>query len=152
MADDAYYMGSSGWLRRTNAPSPAQRSLASEKRSADHCDLQAELFRCYQQPRAVRVDGSPRLRRAVAKGNEETAKSRSSAGHPAQVREVMHAQAACHFAQSLAARREEAAQQPALAELLDPRPPALGIAPEPLEDSGKLGGIAALPSRDIRRV
>jgi hypothetical protein len=44
----------------------------------------------------------------------------------------MHAQAASNLAQSIETRREEAAEHSALAELFDPRPPAIGVAPEPL--------------------
>jgi hypothetical protein len=59
-----------------------------------------------------------------------------SSGASAQICQVVHAQGARHVAQTLSACREEAAQQPALAGLFDSRPSALGIAPEPLEDSG----------------
>jgi hypothetical protein len=58
---------------------------------------------------------------------------------PAQGHEVVQAQAAGHFAEALSSCREKAAQQSALAELLDPRPPALGVGPEPFEDPNQLG-------------
>src|SRR5262245_64121715 len=61
-----------------------------------------------------------------------------SRGTPAEIGQVMDTQASCNFAQALTARREEAAQQPALAQLLQPRPPALGTAAQPVEDSCQL--------------
>jgi hypothetical protein len=49
---------------------------------------------------------------------------------------MMHAPGRCDDAQALSTCREETAQQPPLAQLFDSRPPALGIASGPLEDSG----------------
>ena len=54
----------------------------------------------------------------------------------AQVRQVMHAQARGHFAQALSAGREEAAQQPALAELSIRDHQRSALLPEPIEDPG----------------
>jgi hypothetical protein len=48
---------------------------------------------------------------------------------------MMHAQAAYDCARALSPCREGTAQQPPFAQLFDSRPPALGIAPEQLEDS-----------------
>src|SRR5262245_56656371 len=58
-----------------------------------------------------------------------------SRGTSAEIGQVMDTQASCDFAQTLAACRKEAAQQPALAQLLQPRPPALRAAAQPIEDS-----------------
>jgi hypothetical protein len=71
-------------------------------------------------------------------------KTASSRGTAAEIREVMNAQGVCRSSQPVAACREEAAQQAALAEFLDPRrPPALSIASEPFQDSRKSDEIAA---------
>ena len=74
------------------------------------------------------IDGTLGMNRRI--------KSLLSRRASAQVRQVMHAQAGRHFPQSLAAGREESAQQPALAQLLQPRPPALRAAAQPIEDPG----------------
>ena len=69
-----------------------------------------------------------------------------------QVREVMHPQAACYFAQSFTSRGEEPAQQPALAEFLQSRPPVLGAAASRSRIPETSAEIAALPSRKSRPV
>ena len=52
----------------------------------------------------------------------------------ALVRQVVHAQAGRDFAQALSTGREKSAQQPALAQLFQPRPPAFGAAVEPISE------------------
>ncbi len=54
----------------------------------------------------------------------------------AQVRQVMQAQTARHFAQPFSSGREKSAQQSATAEFLQPGPPALRAAAQPLEYAG----------------
>ena len=51
-------------------------------------------------------------------------------------------------AKSKTRRRRESAQQAALAELLDPRPPALGVTAKSLEDGCKLGRDRGLAVAD----
>jgi hypothetical protein len=50
----------------------------------------------------------------------------------------MNSEAARDFAQPFTTRREEAAQQPALAQFLDSRPPAFCAAAKPLDDAPQL--------------
>jgi hypothetical protein len=54
-----------------------------------------------------------------------------------QVDQATHTEAFGDFAQLLAAGREETAQQPIPAKLLDLKLPALGITAQPLENSGQ---------------
>jgi hypothetical protein len=55
-----------------------------------------------------------------------------------QVCQVVHAQPCRDLAQPFAAGSQEAAEKPALAELLQSRPPALRAAPKPIEDPREL--------------
>src|SRR5580693_9410120 len=58
---------------------------------------------------------------------------------PAQIRHVMDTQTPRDVSQSLPIHREESAQQSAVTEFLDPRPPAFGVASQTFQDSGHLG-------------
>jgi len=53
---------------------------------------------------------------------------------------MVHAQTLGDFPQPGSAGGEETAQQPACRQLLQPRLPVLGVAPQPLEDPGQLTG------------
>jgi hypothetical protein len=55
-----------------------------------------------------------------------------------QVDQAMHTEAFAEFTQFRAAEREETAQQPIPAKLLDRNPPALGATARPLENPGEL--------------
>jgi hypothetical protein len=58
---------------------------------------------------------------------------------PAQIRQVMHTQTSSDVSQSLPIHREESAQQSAVAQFLDPTPPAFGVASQTFQDSGHFG-------------
>src|SRR5208337_1961412 len=64
----------------------------------------------------------------------------SSRRAAAQVRQVVHAQTLGDFPQPGPAGGEEAGQQPARGQLLQPRLPVFGVAPQPLENPGQLAG------------
>ena len=66
----------------------------------------------------------------------------------------MHTQTLRDVAQSLPIHREESAQQAAVAEFLDPTPPAFGVASQPFQDSRHLGrdrglAVAEQPAREV---
>jgi hypothetical protein len=69
-----------------------------------------------------------------------------------QVDQATHTEAFADFAQLLAAGREESAQQPIPAKLLDLTLPALGAAAEALETPASSAEIDAFPSRKSRPV
>jgi hypothetical protein len=64
-----------------------------------------------------------------------------------QVDQATHTEAFADFAQLLAAGREESAQQPIPAKLLDLKLPALGATAQPLENPGQLRRDRRLSSR-----
>jgi hypothetical protein len=113
----------------------ARWNLASAKFLAVHAILKTKWFARFRDPRVIwftarNADSSSRRKEST---DSQISSSRNAS---AQVRQVVHAHAARDSAQTLAHYREEAAQQPALAEPFDSGPPALGGAAEPLEDSG----------------
>jgi len=103
-------------------------------------------------PRLVRSRSTKNDRRTTLKALYNKAQGR--AAHPgntqgkaryqitssrracAQVRQVMHTQAARNFGQPFSAGREEAARRSPLAQLRQPGPPALRAAAQPIKDSG----------------
>jgi hypothetical protein len=66
-----------------------------------------------------------------------------------QVDQATHAEAFANFAQLLAAGREESAQQPIPAQLLDLNLPALGATAQPLEIPGQLRRDRSFSSRGL---
>ena len=92
---------------------------------------------------------SRRLRRVRYPGGMETNRElslapRHRAAHPAQVRQVVHAQSRGGFSQTRPAGGKEPAQQRARGQLLQPRVPALRVASQPLEDPRQVGGDRGL--------
>jgi hypothetical protein len=78
----------------------------------------------------------------------------SSRRASSEIRQVMDTQTPRDVAQSLPIHREESAQQSAVAQFLDPTPPAFGVASQPFQDSGHFGrdhgfAIAEQPAREV---
>jgi hypothetical protein len=63
----------------------------------------------------------------------------SSRRASSEIRQVMDTQTPRDVSQSLPVHREESAQQSAVAQFLDPTPPAFGVASQTFQDSGHFG-------------
>ena len=69
-----------------------------------------------------------------------------------QVGEVPHAKPFSDLSETLSAGREEAAEQPASGQLLQPGLPVLRVAPQPIEDLGQLTRDHSFPVVEDRPV
>src|SRR5271165_6389728 len=64
---------------------------------------------------------------------------------PSQIADASHVESRGRLSQLLSTGREETAEQPTHAQLLQPSPPALGSTPQPIEDPRQLRRDRGLP-------